>query len=342
MDTLTLCGDYSSAFTFIQNDFIDYHLRDVNESQIKIYLYLLRSVGSNLNVSVSSIADFFNDSEKDVIRALKYLDKQKLITLEYDDDREPSGIRLLPAGASHSESDSDQNMQKENEIPEKRRYSAAELSAFIEQSEIKDLVYVTETYLKKALSPNDISSILYMNDALSMSAELIEYLIEYCVGNKRKSMRYIESVAVLWAKNGITTVEDARNYVKAFPAETGDILQAFGIKGREPLAPELSYIKKWTENSSFSVDIIKEACERTIRSINKPSFEYADRILENWKKAGVKTFADIEAQDEAFSASKKTAERVSRKKAVKDEGVSANEYVKFANRQLATKKVVQE
>ena len=89
MNTLTLAGDYASSFTFVQNDFIDHHMKDINESQIKIYLYLLRSIGGNNQVSVSSIADFFNDSERDVIRALKYLDKQKLIMLEAPPGRFP-------------------------------------------------------------------------------------------------------------------------------------------------------------------------------------------------------------------------------------------------------------
>ncbi|MBQ7563460.1 MAG: DnaD domain protein [Lachnospiraceae bacterium] len=360
MDTLTLFGDYSSAFTFIQNDFIDYHLRDINESQIKVYLYLLRSAGSNLNVSVSSIADFFNDSEKDVIRALKYLDKQKLITLEYDKNKEPSGIRLLPAGHASSP---DRIMDKENEktdtpvdkseafrekttdiadrtltepdIPKKRTYSASELSAFKERSEIGELIYATETYLKKTLSPNDIASILYMNDELSMSCELIEFLIEYCIGNKKKSMRYIESVAVLWAKNGISTVEEARAYAKNVPAETAAILSAFGIQGREPLVTELSFIKKWVRDGDFPLELIKEACERTLRTIEKPSFEYADKILKNWKKAGVKTFSDIEAQDALFAASKKSAQSAEKK--TKKAVTGSDDYVSFAKRQIERK-----
>ena len=139
MNTLTLAGDYSSAFTFVQNDFIDYYMRDINESQIKIYLYLLRSKGANLQVSVSSIADFFNDSEKDVIRALKYLDKQKLIALEYDNDKEPSGIRLLNAEESRKALDieaMDTTGQSGKTKPVKRKYGADELLSFRERSDI--------------------------------------------------------------------------------------------------------------------------------------------------------------------------------------------------------------
>ena len=42
------------------------------------------------------------------------------------------------------------------------------------------------------------------------------------------------------------------------------------------------------------MDIILEACSRTIMQIHKPSFEYADGILKSWKTKGVRHLADIE------------------------------------------------
>ena len=162
MNTLTLAGDYASSFTFVQNDFIDNHMKDINESQIKIYLYLLRSIGGNNQVSVSSIADFFNDSERDVIRALKYLDKQKLIMLEYDNDKQPAGIRLLktdettgscsedsPAEAAPKTETVYEGSRGEETVraPKKSAYGTKELSAFMERSDIKELIYVAEPYL---------------------------------------------------------------------------------------------------------------------------------------------------------------------------------------------------
>ena len=36
---------------------------------------------------------------------------------------------------------------------------------------------------------------------------------------------------------------------------------------------------------------------RTINAIHTPSFQYADSILTDWKKAGVKTLADVKGMD---------------------------------------------
>ena len=311
MNTLTLAGDYVSSFTFVQNDFIDHHMKDINESQIKIYLYLLRSIGSNDQVSVSSIADFFNDSEKDVIRALKYLDKQKLIMLEYDKDKQPAGIRLLQTGENRTQSEVSQEPSEGSiykapleTAPEKktvrRSLSMGELSDFTDRSDIKELIYVAETYLKRTLSQKDLCALLYFNEELGFSADLIEYLIEYCVGNKKRSLAFMEKTAKDWAKRGISSVAEAKACVNAaVPPKVYEVFNAFGIRNRAPVSAEIEFVNKWTQDYDLPMEVIAEACSRTVIKIQKPSFEYADRILEGWHKQNVHHISDVRALDES-------------------------------------------
>ena len=47
-------------------------MTDANDAQLKVYLYIVRMMSANLATSVSDIADRFNYTEKDVLRALKY------------------------------------------------------------------------------------------------------------------------------------------------------------------------------------------------------------------------------------------------------------------------------
>lgn len=49
-------------------------------------------------------------------------------------------------------------------------------------------------------------------------------------------------------------------------------------KGRGPASAELDYIRKWLEDGNFELDLILEACNRTISAIHQPSFEYTDKI----------------------------------------------------------------
>jgi len=95
MGHLKIYKDNYSDATTVSNIFIDEYMRDANDAQIKIYLYLIRMLNANLPFSVSDIADKFNHTEKDIQRALRYWEKMHLLRLEYDEDKSISGIYFL-------------------------------------------------------------------------------------------------------------------------------------------------------------------------------------------------------------------------------------------------------
>ena len=173
--------------------------------------------------------------------------------------------------------------------------------------------------LGKTLSAVDIDTITYFFDTLHMSAELIEYLIEYCVENGHKSMHYIQKVALSWNEQKITTVSDAKASTVAYNKNCYSVLNAYGIKGRAPAASEITYIKKWNEEYGFTLDIILEACNRTMNTIHQPNFEYTDTILKNWRSKNVHYLKDIEALDADYLKSKeqKTAQATKPDKHIK-------------------------
>ncbi len=96
MASIQLYDDCPSATTSVSNKFIDQYMPEANGEFVKVYLYLLRSIGNHaLNCSISAIADCFNHTEKDVLRALKYWERMHLIRLDKSADRTVTGIHLL-------------------------------------------------------------------------------------------------------------------------------------------------------------------------------------------------------------------------------------------------------
>ena len=95
MGLLTIKDSRLAGMTLLVDDFIDYYMPRANGDFVKIYLYLLRMMSAGLTTSISDIADKFNHTEKDVVRALKYWEKCRLLSLEYDDAKNLSGIQLL-------------------------------------------------------------------------------------------------------------------------------------------------------------------------------------------------------------------------------------------------------
>lgn len=166
-----------------------------------------------------------------------------------------------------------------------------------QNEEIIQLLYIAEQYLGKTLTPSEIQKILFFYDELKMSVDLIDYLIEYCVGRGHKSMRYIETVAMAWHSEGITSVEMAKDASSRHGKEYYAILKAMGISNRNPVDTEVTLMNTWLKEYGFDLNLIQEACSRTVLQTGQPSFQYADKILAGWKKKRVKSMDDIRALD---------------------------------------------
>lgn len=91
-----------NEYTLLSNQFIDNYMEDANEAQLQVYLYLLRMIHANLPFTIEDIANKFKHSEKEVLRALKYWELQKLISLDFDENKNLVGIHLntIPTQAS--------------------------------------------------------------------------------------------------------------------------------------------------------------------------------------------------------------------------------------------------
>lgn len=298
-------------FTSISNIFLEKYMPGANGDFVKIYLYLLRCSSSPYDdLSISRIADVLNYTEKDILRALSYWEQTGLLSLSYDSANHLTGIRFEeyshPAAPIKSGNGLTVSLPDtgQSAVKEKSTYSKKDLERFLAKEDISQLLYIVQKYLGKTLSPSETNTLLYFYDELNFSVELIEYLIEYCVSKDHKSMRYIEKVAVSWAENNITTIEKAKEMTSIYNKNVFSVLKAFGISGRGPGEAEKAFIVKWTDSYGFNLDIILDACNRTIHSIHQPSFEYADSILKTWKDKGIKHLTDVKALDDAHEKNK--------------------------------------
>ncbi len=193
-------------------------------------------------------------------------------------------------------------------------------------------MFVAEQYLGKTLSSSDIDMITYFYDTLHMSAELIEYLIEYCVENGHKSMHYIRKVALSWNEQKITTVSEAKSSTVLYSKNCYSILNAYGIKGRAPAASEIAYIRRWNDEYGFSLDLILEACNRTMNAIHQPNFEYTDTILKNWLEKNVRHIKDIDVLDANYMKEKERRKKSAGKPAATAKSSKSNKFNNFSGR----------
>lgn len=287
--------------TLISNTFINEHMVRANGEYVKVYLYLSCHAKEELNVDM--MAEILCLTYKDVIRAVDYWKKAGVIKVE----------DFKSVNSSPAEPDTALKQRLEEEWHDKSKIDLIRLE---NNEEFATLIYCAQKYLAKPFSSTDTISMAYMYDVLKMSSELIIYLIEICVQNKKTSMRYIETIALKWKSKGIDSVEKAKNEGAYFGRDVYMIMKAFGLNGRNPGRAEQEYIDKWRNEWRFSTDVILQACDKTIAAIQTPSFKYTDSILSGWLKEGVRKIEDIKNLDEIFIERSKKASKAGQYRAV--------------------------
>ncbi|MBQ6844269.1 MAG: DnaD domain protein [Agathobacter sp.] len=330
MSRLQLKSDYPHNHISVPRVFIDKYMADANGEFVKVYLFLLRCMGTSATseCSISAIADHFNYTEKDILRALKYWEKVGVLSMELNNTNELTAlcfkdltggiqqqaesvtnepdVKIPNVSSKDTKTTADNNATKKSSTKKKREYTLDEIKAFSSNDEVTELLFIIETYLKHPLNSTEMNTVFYWYDGLKFSGELIEYLVEYCITNGHSSLRYMDKVAIGWTESGIDTIEKAKEHISIRSKAYYSIMKAFGISGRNLADSELAFVNKWTKEYSFDIELIQEACRRTISATQKPSFEYADSILTNWYHNNVHTLKDVAVLDEVFNKNKQT------------------------------------
>ena len=132
------------------------------------------------------------------------------------------------------------------------------------------------------------------------------------------------------AEEGITTVEQAKRSNSRYNKEYFTILKALGITNRNPVETEITLMDTWLKTYCFSMEIIQEACNRTVLQTGQASFQYTDKILEGWKKKEVKTLDDIRSLDDEHQKRRQSRKAAARKPAAP---ASNNRFNNFEQRE---------
>lgn len=328
MSRLQLKSDYPHNHISVPRVFIDQYMADANGEFVKVYLFLLRCMGTSATseCSISAIADHFNYTEKDILRALKYWEKVGVLSIELNKDNEVTSLcfKDLTGGVQQQSEEAASKPEvetivvsettvkpvsksrKSSTTTKKREYTLDEVKEFYANDEVTELLFIIEAYLKHPLSSTEMNTIFYWYDGLKFPGEVIEYLVEYCITNGHSSLSYMDKVAIAWAENGIDTIEKAKEHISIRSKAYYSIMKAFGISGRNLADSEVTFVNKWSKEFGFDIELIQEACRRTISATQKPSFEYADSILTNWYNNHVHTLKDVSSLDEVFNKNKQT------------------------------------
>lgn len=274
-----------------------------SSGDIKVYFYLLALMNSSDNESISleEVAKKLDMLHSEVVSALTYWHKQGVVCFETVQN-DAYTLEFLTNPPAHKPS---LPLAKTIISQTRPEYQTAELHLYMqENAEIKRLFLIAEQYLGRLLTVTDQKILFGLYDWLHLPLDVIEYLVEYCASHHHTAIRYIEKVAISWVDEGITTIEKAREKV-TIDKKYFTILAALGASKEKITNVEKACMDGWLSKYQFSLEIILEACKRTVLQTSKPSLNYTESILSSWYKQNVHSLDDIMALDKARTAKAK-------------------------------------
>ncbi len=347
-----LTTSFETDITQIPNAFIDDYMPYANGSFVKVYLYLLRHMTSGTaELTVESMADMLSNTEADILRALRYWDKQGILTIT-EENGQLTGVQLLPfiSGSSVTGQamiqpeppvtatsevvsssqaavlDTPAQVSESITLPERQTYTPLQAEALKRDKDIDSCLSIVEALLGTTMSDSHLQLVLYLMTDLGFSLDLVTTLYETALARGKNKPRYIEAIALDWAKKGIRTSKEATEEASSFHGTYKIVSSALGIK--RPLAPaEKTIIDEW-DAYHFAPVIIEEACSRTVLQSGDTNLHYTARILEDWHKKGVTTLKDIEECDKSYFRQKNaTGSKVT--------SINKNKFQNFPQRQYS-------
>jgi len=344
MEQILLCSNQIPLTTSIYNTFIQKYMPDANGSYVKVYLYLSMCIQSGeKRLSITSLADMMDNTEKDIIRALHYWEKKGLMilkegnptdsitsieicnpdlpasnrslsatkeTIVYPEKRNPPEEKKVQA-LSHTDT-LPPTAPSEIKAEETASDSLADREIVVTEEQLLRLsknedfswtCLIVENYLKRTLTSAEAQLLAYLFDTLHFSKDLLLHLYEYCCSLNKTNVKYVQAVALSWAEQNITTPEQAQRQSVVYSTAHAAIARALAL-GRPLAKIECEYAKKWQEEWHMDLSVILEACNRTVLAIQKADFKYIDGILSNWHKENVHTLQDIKICDERHNRKK--------------------------------------
>ena len=178
-------------------------------------------------------------------------------------------------------------------------YATADAADYLERhEEMRSLVDCCQNISGDMFSTAETEILIGLHDYLALSPEYIMLLFAHAKKLGKKSVRYVETLAIRFFDEGVTgykELEERLQSIEKVSTVEQYIRQLFGLNSRALIAKEKAMVEKWVLTMHYDRPILEKAYEVTINNTGKPSISYANAVLENWYKAGLGTLEEIEA-----------------------------------------------
>lgn len=286
---------FKSIFA-VPTDIVDKHIRLANEHQLKVLLWILRNSPDNPDLEEMCKALKMNTSD-----AQDYLQYWVLTGVLSGENNEI--IRQPEIKKVESEKNTENiTLHKEEKISEPdltpSKPSSMEIAERIDESpEIGHLFNEAQQKLGKTIGYDGQCTLLLLHDHYGLPTDVLFMLIDYCVSIGKTNYSYIQAVGKDWGTREIDTLDKAAEQITIL-RKTNTLWRDFaknaGIVNPRPTTKQAAYLRRWSEELKFGIDMILLAYEEMANHTGKMNFNYIEKVLLNWHSKGYKTPDDIE------------------------------------------------
>jgi DnaD/phage-associated family protein len=276
---------------------VDGAIKLASHTQLKVLLCFLRNLSNGADAK--SVADFLKIPLSEAEDALRFWVQAGILS-SIAEVATPTETPKAPAKKTVAKA------QVEKPNREEIFSSAASDAA------LAWLLQEAEMTFGRALRFSEMQTLAWLYLDHGMDVSLLITLITYAIKEGKATTSFIESTALIWLEQGISTLSEADAYMterNMRKTAWGMIEKAFGLDHRMPSEKELVFASEWVIKWGFGEKMLKAAYNICVDKNAKISMPYINKILKSWFEKGIKSPEDIaEAEASKAKTPKKSAD----------------------------------
>ncbi len=282
-------------------------LSEAGGTRLKVLLYILASP----EFDPEEAAESLNITAKSFNAAIEYWVKAGAIECDsLPEKRAPKKEAKAEEAVKRAENVTVKRPKALARAAELPRYSSDEIAAYVEEHNISDLLAACQQYMGKMFNMAETETVVAMLDYLKLEPEYIMLLFAHCEKMNKKSIRYVEKLAIGFFDRDVLGYEELDEQLRAIEAAAQfdkPLKKLFGVGRRSLTQKESEAFERWVGKWQMPMDVIEKAYEITVDNTGNASIPYCNAVLERWFASGYKTLEDVLSGIEEYRHDKEGA-----------------------------------
>ncbi|MBR4345268.1 MAG: DnaD domain protein [Lachnospiraceae bacterium] len=275
--SITLSYGSRTTSTMVSNIFIDRYMTDARGSDVKVYIYLLRCLQDpSTPVSIESIAEALDETEKDIKTALKYWKGQHVLSVHCSRDGKIKNITLFDLDEDTDEDGDSDTFEDDSNI------------TIISDVNKKGTRRAKPPVQDEADEPDPEPKPYARRSAVSEKKAVTEEAIPVSVSDEAGIVKpNYSSKMIQGFKNDYPEFDELIDYIENALGKT--------LSQRDLQTPSFIF-----EGLGFSADLICFLYDYCIGK-NKRTASYIEKVAREWHAKGIQSVEDAMTEVEEFN-----------------------------------------